>query len=284
MRISVITPTFNSASTLRYNLVSVAGQRYTDVEHIIIDNCSTDGTAELVAKFPHVAKFISESDSGIYNAFNKGIQHATGEIVCFLNSDDFYSDPEVLTTIAHTFQTANCDAVFGNLVYVYRHYPDKIHRVWKSSDFSVRSMLAGWMAPHPTFFLRRSVYLRGNLYNESMRYAADYELMLKLFLDQKISSVRLNRVLVYMRTGGATDKNIFSRLRVHREDYRAWQSVQYRPRFYTLHLKVLRKLHQLILHYYHPHWLAFLPTGLELFQPPAPAPDHYSESESVISL
>jgi len=254
MKVSIITCTSNSASTLSWNLQSICNQSYIDIEHIIIDNNSSDNTIELANQYPHIARIISEPDEGIYYAMNKGISLATGDIIGFLNSDDYLSGPDVITKIVDRFKKNNCLAVYGSLLYVKEQSLNEIHRVWEVEDYNDYLFYNGWMLPHPTFYVKKEVYQYFGLFNTDFKFAADYEIMLRFLLKHKISVSAIYDVLVYMRTGGATNKNITSRFKVHKEDWAAWKSVGLSPKWYTLFLKPLRKLIQFIIPYFSIKW------------------------------
>ncbi|MBS1604124.1 MAG: glycosyltransferase, partial [Bacteroidetes bacterium] len=179
MKISIVTATYNSAATVRDTLVSVSGQGHSDVEHIIIDGGSRDNTLEIVSEFPHVARVVSEKDRGIYDAMNKGIALASGDVVGILNSDDVYADVLVLSEVAKAFEDPSVQAFYADLQYVYSDDLDRIQRTWRSGPFKMSNFYFGWMPPHPTFFVRREVYDRCGLFNLGLRSAADYELMLR---------------------------------------------------------------------------------------------------------
>ena len=155
MKISIITSTYNSADTVRDTLESVAAQTHPDVEHIIIDGLSKDHTLDIVAEFPHVCRVLSEEDKGIYDAMNKGISLATGDIIGILNSDDFYTYPEVLSDIHNLFETTGADCVYANLNYVDQRNTRKVIRKWISGVFSPSSFKMGWMPPHPLFLSKK---------------------------------------------------------------------------------------------------------------------------------
>src|SRR5688500_17193430 len=182
MRISIITATFNSAKTVKDTLESVRAQRYSEVEHIIIDGLSSDGTLPIVHQYPNISVVVSEKDSGIYDAMNKGIALASGEVIGILNSDDIYADSHVLSEVAQIFNDDRVDACYADLQYVDEKDTTKLVRHWKSGNFRKGSFFYGWMPPHPTLFLRRRVYDKIGLFNLSLKTAADYELMLRIFV------------------------------------------------------------------------------------------------------
>ncbi|WP_421796993.1 glycosyltransferase family 2 protein [Haliscomenobacter sp.] len=251
MKISIVTPAFNSAKTIRHTIESVARQTYSNVEYIIVDGGSQDATAKIVAQYPDVVDlFISEPDHGVYDAMNKGIRAASGDIIAILNSDDFYIHSHVLAQIATTFQESGADSVYGDLQYVDQHNPHKVIRHWESGAFQRRSFLAGWMPPHPAFFVKRAIYQRHGLFNLSLKSSADYELMLRFLYKYQVSAAYVPDVLVRMRVGGLSNATWRSRLRANREDQAAWKINGIKPRFYTTILKPLRKLRQF---YSHPY-------------------------------
>ncbi|HEY8388161.1 MAG TPA: glycosyltransferase family 2 protein, partial [Parasegetibacter sp.] len=180
--ISIITATYNSAATVRDTLESVKKQSYPNVEHIIVDGESADETLKIVGEYPHVARVVSEKDKGIYDAMNKGILLATGEIIGILNSDDIYADEHVLQQIADIFKDESIDACYADLQYVKADNLNQVVRTWKSGNHRPNSFFYGWMPPHPTFFVRRRVYDQVGNFNLSLRSAADYELMLRIFV------------------------------------------------------------------------------------------------------
>ena len=244
MKISVITATYNSAATVRDTLNSIANQDYPDIEHIIVDGASKDNTLQIVKEFPHVSNVLSEKDNGIYDAMNKGIRLASGEIVGILNSDDLYISDEVLSKVASVFEDRSIDAVYGDLQYVQSHDTNAITRTWKAGVFKKKYFYYGWMPPHPTFFVRRRVYEKVGLFNTSLRSAADYELMLRLLLKHGIRVKYIPEVLVKMRTGGMSNASFQNRMKANKEDRLAWKLNDLHPYFFTLYLKPLRKVFQ----------------------------------------
>lgn len=213
MKISIITVCFNSAVTIADTLRSVREQRYPDIEHIVIDGGSTDCTAEIVsAEGAHVAKFISEPDRGIYDAMNKGIGLASGDVIGFLNSDDFFSDPDVIGRIANQFSGTAIDACYGDLVYVDSDELSKVVRYWKSREFKPGLCTHGWMPAHPTFYAKIDVYRRFGGFDLDFKLQSDFEMALRLLEVKKISTAYIPEILVRMRIGGASNsslKNIF---------------------------------------------------------------------------
>ena len=209
MKISVITVTYNCSRVIEDCLASVAEQIYGDVEHVAIDGASTDGTLDILrAHRSKLSVLVSEPDGGIYDAMNKGIAHAHGEILGFLNADDIYVDDRVLQTVAQCFSDdPRLDACYSDLIYVDQFDKSQTVRYWRSSPFVQGSFSRGWCPPHPTFFVRRSVYERFGGFDLSYRFAADNELMMRLLEVHKLQVKYVPDVLVKMRLGGTTNKS-----------------------------------------------------------------------------
>ena len=246
MRISIITATYNSAATVTDTLQSVRSQDYKNIEHLIIDGASTDNTLALVDGFPHVAKVISEKDKGIYDAMNKGISLAGGEIVGILNSDDVYYNNEVISKVMKAFEDASVDAVYGDLQYVKQHDLNKVTRNWHSGAFSRKKFYFGWMPPHPTFFVRKKVYDEIGKFDLSLRSSADYEFMLRALFKYHYKPYYIPDVFVKMRVGGISNATLKHRLRANAEDRQAWRINNLKPFIFTVPLKPLRKIFQFI--------------------------------------
>ena len=249
MTISIITASFNSSETIRDTLTSVGRQTHPDIEHLIIDGMSTDNTLDIVSKFPHVKLVISEPDKGIYDAMNKGIQLASGEVVGILNSDDIYAHNRVLEQVAKLFEDSETQAVYADLQYVKPDNLNKVIRHWKAGEYSSQNFYYGWMPPHPTFFVRRELYQEAGLFDLSFKTAADYELMLRFLVRYDIPATYLPEVIVKMRNGGASNASFSNRWKANREDRRAWDVNGLTPYFFTIPLKPFRKLSQFFLKY-----------------------------------
>lgn len=244
MKISVITVCFNAAATIADAIDSIRRQDYPDIEYIVVDGGSTDGTLAIIAQNRDVISvLISEADEGMYDAANKGIAAATGEIVGMLNADDFYADHEVLTDVAGAV-TEGTDAVYGDLHYVDRNDPKSVRRNWISGAYAKEKFLSGWMPPHPTFFIRKRAYESYGMFRLDFKSAADYELMLRMLYKHSLTPNYINRVLVKMRVGGKSNATISNRLRANREDRKAWSINGLKAAWYTLYLKPLSKLQQ----------------------------------------
>lgn len=219
-RISLITACFNAVETLPETLTSVAGQSGADVEYIVVDGGSTDGTVGLI-EGARVSRWVSEPDGGIYDALNKGISLSSGEVIGFLHADDVFAHDRVLERIAERFADPTVQASYGDLVYVARGDTARVVRYWRSRPYSARALRWGWMPPHPTFYLRRSWYERVGGFDTSYRIAADYEHMLRVLraLDGQVAY--LPEVLVRMRLGGASNRSLRNLWRKSLEDRRA---------------------------------------------------------------
>ena len=244
MYLSIITAVRNGAETLPGCIESVRSQTV-PAEHIIIDGASTDGTFDVIAKYrSSIAKVISEPDKGIYDALNKGIRLASGDVIGILHGDDSYAHDKVLELIVGVFEKQKVDSCYGDLVYVYRRDINKVMRYWKSSTYAPGKFRKGWMPPHPTFFVKREIYEKYGLFNTNFRIAADYELMLRLLEKHGISTYYLPEVLIKMRLGGASNKSLKNLFIKSSEDYKAWKANDLNGGLYTIFLKNFTKIPQ----------------------------------------
>ena len=220
--ISVITATRNNADTLEDTILSVAGQNYPNVEHIIVDGASTDDTQAIIERNKlRIALTVSEPDRGVYDAMNKGISLATGAIVGFLNSDDVYTDSTVLSQVASIFQNDRVDACYGDLVYVDKTDLNRVIRYWKSQPYREGLFKKGWMPAHPTFFVRREVYKKFGGFDLEFKLQSDFELTMRLLAVHKIRTAYIPRTLVKMRMGGMSNSKISNMVKGNFEAYRA---------------------------------------------------------------
>ncbi len=247
LKISIITITYNSAQTVEQTIQSVLNQSYKNVEYIVVDGESTDETLSIIEKYKNkISNVISEKDNGLYDALNKGIALATGDVIGILHSDDFFIDNNVLQHYANVFTTTNTDAVYSDLYYVDKTNTNNITRKWKSGNYKPNSFLFGWMPPHPTFFVKRELYKKYGNFNLQLTTAADYELMLRFIHKQKINLAYLPQYSIKMRVGGKSNITIKSRLNANMEDRKAWEINNLKPYFFTLFLKPLRKVLQFL--------------------------------------
>lgn len=219
MKISIITTTYNSATTLEDTLKSVQAQTYPHIEHLIIDGASKDATLSITKKYKHITKVISEPDKGIYDAMNKGIQQASGDVIGFLNSDDLLFDKTVVSKIVHSFETDNCDAIYGNLIYVHPNDLSKVERYWKSKQHQISDANLAWQPPHPTFYAKKAVYDKVGLFDLNFKIGADFEWLYRVLFIEKINSKYIDEMLVKMRSGGASNQSLKNRIELLK-DYR----------------------------------------------------------------
>ncbi len=245
MKISVITPCFNSETTIRDTIESVLSQDYSDIEYIIVDGGSKDDTLSIIKEYgDRISKVISERDEGIYDAMNKGISVASGDVVAILNSDDFYADVSVLSDVAAAFNGGIVDSIYGDLDYVDWRETKKIVRKWRAGKHTWKSFRYGWHPPHPTFFVKRDLYDQLGTFREDLKIAADYELMLRFIYVNKITMSYLPKVLVKMRDGGASSSGLAARKTTYIEDARGWSFNNLQPSIFALTMKRVRKLVQ----------------------------------------
>jgi glycosyltransferase involved in cell wall biosynthesis len=245
MKISLITVTYNSEKYLADCIESVLMQDHPDIEHIIIDGKSKDSTVEIIRKYEsRIAQWVSETDRGMYDAINKGIDMATGDIIGILNSDDMYASPDVVSKIATAFTEKNTDSLFGDLEYVDQEDTEKIYRVWKGKPYKRSLFHMGWMPAHPTFYIKRSLVQEYGGYESHYFTASDYEFMARYLFRHNISSQYLPQLIVKMRRGGASNKSIYQRFRANRRDYLAMKKNRIPLPFLVSILKPLIKLHQ----------------------------------------
>ncbi|WP_442796386.1 glycosyltransferase family 2 protein [Pelobium manganitolerans] len=220
MRISVITATYNSQAFLKTALDSFIAQSYINKELVIVDGKSTDDTLEILAsKHQHINTIVSEPDKGIYDALNKGIQLATGDVIGILHSDDFFADENVLAGVKQKFdEDVKLDAVYGDLQYINRENPDKIIRNWISGEYNINNFKRGWMPPHPALFIKKRCFKKFGLYDLGYKSAADYDLILRFLFKHQIETAYLPKVLTKMRVGGLSNRSFKNRLNANRED------------------------------------------------------------------
>ena len=242
-KVSIITISYNSEETIEDTIKSVLSQDYDNLEYIIIDGASKDGTMDIVSRYEdRISKIISEPDKGIYDGMNKGVLNSTGDIIGILNSDDLYADETVITDMVN--QIGDHDAIYADLVYVNREDLDQVVRYWKSGEYKRDNFRKGWMPPHPTFFIRKKFYDEHGVYSTELRSAADYELMLRMLYKNEISCTYLNRVITRMRVGGESNVSLKNRIRANKEDRRAWEMNGLKPGPLTLIRKPLSKVSQ----------------------------------------
>jgi glycosyltransferase involved in cell wall biosynthesis len=224
VKVSIITATYNSVKTLEDTIKSVLAQTYADIEYIIIDGASTDGTQQLIRQyepqFGERLKWLSEKDCGIYDAMNKGIRMATGDVVGILNSDDYFTSNDVIERMITGFADQTIDAIYGDIHFIRDGQPELCARYYSSKPFRPLWLRFGFMPAHPSFYCRREVLEKAGLYKTDYKIGADYEMMVRLFMVHKIKAQYLPIDFVTMRTGGASTRNVKSRLQLIKEDVR----------------------------------------------------------------
>ena len=245
VRISVVTAVFNARETVANALDSALAQAGVDLDLVVIDGGSTDGTLDVLDGYTgRIGKLVSEPDHGIYDALNKGLRSASGDVVGFLHADDMFADSSALSRVAAAFADSTVDAVYGDLLYVDRNDPDQVIRYWRAGEFSRERLSWGWMPPHPTFYVRRSVYERLGGFDTSYRIAADYDCMLRFLGPGGQRVAYIPEILVRMRVGGASNRTLGNIVRKSSEDLRAlrrngvggigaliWKNVSKLPQF-----------------------------------------------------
>lgn len=247
MKVSIITVCFNAEKTIEQTINSVLNQTYQNIEYIIIDGNSKDKTLEIVGKYDQISKVISEPDNGIYDGMNKGVKHATGDVVGIINADDFYTNNNVIEQVVKTFQQSpTAQALYADLQYVDSDDLSRVTRTWISGEYKRLKFLNGWMPPHPTFFLKRDNYNKYGLFTQNFASAADYELMLRMLFKHNLQCLYLNEIIIKMRVGGVSNSSIKNRIQANLDDRKAWEINGLKPRWYTLYLKPISKLAQFI--------------------------------------
>jgi glycosyltransferase involved in cell wall biosynthesis len=259
MKVTLITATFNSAKTLHLNLKSVERQSYNNIEHILIDNCSTDGTLEIAQTYTHISGVISEKYDGIYDAINKCIELATGDIIGILYPGSYLANEHSIKNIVSVFNSTNAQATYGSLIYVNKNKPEKINSVWLAGCYNPNMFYHGWMLPHPTFYVKKEVYETYGLYNSTFKYASDYEMVLRLLLKHKIKTAPMREVIIYMNTSEVHYNDIKTQIESSLEYRLAWETIGLTPLWYTLYLKPLFKFWHYILHLVSVKWLLHIP-------------------------
>lgn len=245
VKISLVTITYNAVHTIQRCIDSVICQTHKNVEYIIVDGNSSDGTQQLIMNnIAHVHLFKSEEDQGIYDAMNKGIALASGDVIGMLNADDYFADANVLTEIASSFIQHKPDLLYADLDYV--NDEGLIIRKWRSGNYIHNKFNWGWMPPHPTFYVKRELFNKLGLYNIGYGTAADYELMLRFMYSHKVNIFYLNKVIVKMLSGGISNKNFKNRFKAWKNDFKAMEQNNLNSPLLGAMLKPLRKIAQFV--------------------------------------
>ncbi|RAP33983.1 glycosyl transferase [Candidatus Marinamargulisbacteria bacterium SCGC AG-439-L15] len=225
MKVSVVTPVYNNERTIAHCIESVDEQSYSNIEHIIIDGESTDNTLKIINQSKgRVSRVISEPDDGIYDAQNKGLRLASGDVLVVLNSDDYFASSTVIENVVSSFEKNSVDVVYGDALFVDEFDTNKVIRYWKTGEYSWKRLKRGWEAPHPSFFVKKSIYEKYGYLNTELRISADFELMLRFLGRYKVSSSYLNQYLASMRYGGDSNQSLSQRYKGNKECYLAWKS------------------------------------------------------------
>ena len=234
MKVSIITISFNAQGTIEKTLKSIAGQSYKKIEHIIVDGGSKDNTLDICKSFPHITKIISEVDNGVYDAFNKGLKLATGDVIGFLNADDIFYSKDTCSEIANNFKP-NIDCVYGDLEYINKK--GNIVRNWISMSYKPGLAKKAFMPAHPTFYCRKEIYKSLGGYNDSFKIAGDFELCLRFLEKNRISSFYINKKLIKMLVGGISNSGLKSKRVIHKEQLRAFRinKIQVNPLLFFFH-------------------------------------------------
>ena len=244
LKVSIITAVYNNHAYIEQCILSVQSQTYPNIEHIIIDGNSNDGTLEIIRKYQKQGyQWISEPDNGIYDALNKGIGLASGDIIGLLHSDDQFANPFIIENVVARFTNTDCDATYGDLLYISRTDPPGTIRYWKSCPFNANLFRKGWMPAHPTLFMKKSIYDTFGLFNVKYRIASDYDLMLRTVGSGKLKCEYLPEIITHMRVGGASNKSFIN---IWLKSYEDWQALRTNKMggLYTLFLKNFSKLGQ----------------------------------------
>jgi len=247
LKVSIITISYNAAETLEDTLLSVINQSYDDIEYIVVDGASTDGSLEIIQRYSYeIDTLVSEPDKGIYFAMNKGIKMASGDVIAILNADDTYSSNDVISKVVEQLKATRADSLYGDLHYVDRNKASNVVRTWKAGRFVRSFFLKGWMVPHPTFFVRKKVYEKFGVFNTDLETSADYEFMVRVLYKERISTTYLPEVMVHMKRGGQSNLNLQNRLKANKEDRMAWHINGVKPEVFTFIKKPIRKLTQFL--------------------------------------
>ena len=245
MRVTIITATYNSGAHLEDCIQSVMQQDHPDIEHIVIDGKSADNTLAIIKQYEaNLAGWISEPDNGMYDAINKGMRMATGDVIGILNSDDMFESADVVSEIVKAFETQKVDAVYGDLNFVDKQHTEKVMRVWKGKPFKRKRFCYGWMPAHPTFYIKKSLVDLFGGYETHYFTAADYEFMARYLYFHRCSAYYLPKLFIKMRMGGQSNINLKQRLRANRRDYLAMKKNRIPFSFLVSVMKPLSKVHQ----------------------------------------
>lgn len=248
MKVSIITIVFNREKEIEQTIHSVINQDYADIEYIVIDGGSTDSTLSVIERYKsHMAKWISEPDSGIYDAINKGIDMATGEIIGMVHAGDMLFNNKVISNVAQSFYQTGADIVYGNTLLVDPFNINKVVRIYEGGEYNPNRFLTGWMPSHSSTYIRRSLFQKLGTYRLDLNIAADYELLLRFMFKHSVNSSYYPGLLTIFRVGGISNRNIFSFLRSGRQCYQSWKLNDLNIPFYTIPFKYMRRIPDILL-------------------------------------
>ena len=247
MKVSVITVCLNSNDTLKRSLDSIINQDYYDIEKIIVDGGSKDGTHKIIDDYKNfLDKIIIQDDKGIYDAMNKGLKNASGEIICFLNSDDFYSSPNIISYVVSKFKENKLDLFYGDVAFFKSNNETKIIRYFSSNLFSPKKLKYGLMPAHPSLFLHKDIIKKVGLFEENYKIAGDFEYMLRIFKIKNIKYLYRKKIIVYMQIGGISTKGINSYILSNKEILRACKENDIKTNIFIICLRYFYKIKELI--------------------------------------
>ncbi|MBN2544681.1 MAG: glycosyltransferase [Spirochaetes bacterium] len=247
MKVTIITVSYNSRETIKSTIQSVINQKYNNIEYIIIDNNSNDGTVNIINNYrDKISKIIIEKDNGIYDAMNKGIKNATGDLIGFLNADDIYINDNVIKTIVEAVTIYNKDSVYADLIYVDKYNIDIIIRYWKSGSYNKDNFKLGWQPAHPTFFVKKAVYDKYGLYDVNFKVSADFELMLRFLYKHKITTHYIDKPLIKMRCGGTSNNSFKNIIKGNIDCLKAFKKNNIKVSIFYPLLRIIGKLKQFI--------------------------------------
>lgn len=246
-KVSIITVSYNSEKTIRDTIESVLSQSYSNLEYIIIDGGSIDKTLNIISEYSsNIIKVVSERDNGIYDAMNKGIKLASGDIIGMLNSDDLYTSNSILQEVVDIFRKSCSDCVFADLIVVNRNDTNKILRYYDSSHFSIAKFKYGWMPAHPTFFTYKSIYSRVGKYSTDYQIASDFEMLLRILYKNSYTYSYYPKVIVKMRHGGKSSGGLQKSLMLNSEIIKACRRNGIKTNYFVLLLKIPRKIFEYV--------------------------------------
>ena len=247
MKVSIITIVFNKEKEIEQTILSVINQDYSDIEYIIVDGGSTDGTFSVIERFrSNISKFISEHDNGIYDALNKGIDNASGEVIGMVHAGDMLFNNNVISDLVQCFFQTGADIIYGNTLLVDPLNTEKVKRVYEGGEFKSIRFLSGWMPSHSSAYIKRSVFQKYGNYRLDLNIAADYELLLRVMYKNSVKSAYFPGLITRFRVGGISNKNLFSFIKSNTQCYRSWKLNNLKISFYTIPLKILRRIPDIV--------------------------------------